>query len=85
MRFKNRALIVAMLATLTLSGCATEADVPDCDAGDRRKQETPDCGFTAKGRFVEWSWVKAGKTTPPAGWSASKEKKAATSGKKATR
>jgi hypothetical protein len=89
-RALTAALLAALLAALTLSGCATEADVSkadvsDCDAEDRRRHETPDCGFKVKGRYVEWSWVQAGKTVPPAGWSATKEKKSVTSGKKATR
>ncbi len=81
---KNRALTAALITALALSGCATTADVPDCDAGDRAKHETPDCGFKHKGRYVEWTWVEAGKTVPPAGWSAKQEKKAATA-KKVTR
>ncbi len=76
-----RRAAAVLAAVLAMSGCGAPADVPDCDAGDRAKHETPDCGFKANGRYVEWSWVKAGKTTPPAGWSASKEKKAVTAGK----
>lgn len=79
-----RRAIAALLAGTVLAGCAAEpADIPDCDSGDRAKHEQPDCGFTDKGVYREWSWVKAGKTTPPAGWSASKEKKTVTSTKKA--
>jgi hypothetical protein len=45
-----------------------DEDTPDCDAEDRAKNETPDCGFSYRGRFYAWSWVKAGKKTPPPGW-----------------
>ncbi len=83
---RNRILTAALVTVLALTGCATtETDVSDCDAGDRRKHETPDCGFIHKGTSYEWSWVKAGKTVAPAGWSASKEKKSVTSKKKVNR
>lgn len=49
--------------------------VLECDAEDRRKNETPDCGFKLNGTFVPWSWVKAGKTTAPAGWNRAAEEK----------
>lgn len=48
-------------------------DTPDCDKGDRKKKERPDCGRLVSGRYVEWSWVKAGRTTPPPGWSPARE------------
>lgn len=79
------AAAVATLAALLLSGCARPdaadpapaPEVADCDAGDLAKQETPDCGFVHNGRFVRWSWVTQGRTTPPAGWRAAPEKAAA--------
>jgi hypothetical protein len=52
---------------------APAADKPDCEAEDRRKRERPDCGFMVRGRYVEWSWVKAGLTAAPAGWSSAAE------------
>lgn len=49
---------------------------PDCDAEDRRKNETPDCGYYYRGRFYAWSWVSSGRTTPPYGWRGSTEQRA---------
>jgi hypothetical protein len=53
-----------------------DEDATDCDADDKAKQEIPDCGFYAgptNTTFVWWTWVKAGHTAPPAGWSAARE------------
>lgn len=53
-----------------------ESGAMDCDADDKAKKEVPDCGFYAgpdNRTFYWWSWVKAGKATPPAGWSADRE------------
>jgi hypothetical protein len=53
-----------------------ESGAMDCDAGDKAKKEIPDCGFYAgrdNATFYWWSWVEAGRTTPPAGWSAGRE------------
>jgi len=49
------------------------SDVADCDAGDRRKKEIPDCGRKVNGKYREWSWVAVGKSKPPAGWKASQD------------
>lgn len=43
-------------------------EIDDCDRGDRRKKEIPDCGRKVNGKYVEWSWVKAGKKKPPTDW-----------------
>ena len=45
------------------------SDIGDCDAEDRRKQEMPDCGRLVNGTYQEWDWVRAGRVTPPGGWS----------------
>jgi hypothetical protein len=90
MRRALSALAAAALMAGLLSACAVQEpvdapqgpaveapevpDVPDCDAEDKRKNEVPDCGFTYGGRFYAWSWVKAGKKTPPYGWRADREK-----------
>jgi hypothetical protein len=72
---------IGSLAAGMLAGCAeTKAppaapEVADCDLEDRRKKEVPDCGFRHRRKYYEWSWVKQGATTPPAGWSADAEKK----------
>lgn len=52
---------------------AKHDDGGDCDAEDRRKNELPDCGFLLNGKFVAYSWVKAGKTRAPHGWDRSRE------------
>ncbi|MDQ0363418.1 hypothetical protein [Catenuloplanes indicus] len=64
-------------AQLPISGAGggESDDDSDCDAEDRARNELPDCGWTDGGRFVQWSWVRAGKTTPPAGWRADSERK----------
>lgn len=56
-----------------------EPEAPDCDAEDRRRNEVPDCGYLKAGRFVPWSWVRAGATKPPKGWSSVTEMPKATS------
>jgi hypothetical protein len=56
-----------------------EPDGMDCEADDKAAKEIPDCGFYAgpgNKTFYWWSWVKAGKATPPAGWSATDEVRA---------
>lgn len=53
-----------------------ETDGIDCEADDKAKKEIPDCGFYAgpsNTTFYWWSWVRAGKAEPPAGWSATRE------------
>ena len=45
------------------------SDIGDCDAEDRRDQEMPDCGRLVNGVYQEWDWVRAGRLTPPKGWS----------------
>lgn len=80
---------LTLTAAVILSGACSAAgevdgdygsssDVADCDAGDRRKKEIPDCGRKVNGKYREWSWVAAGKTKPPAGWRASQEKTTST-------
>ncbi|WP_033338862.1 hypothetical protein [Catenuloplanes japonicus] len=56
---------------------ADDTDVPDCDAEDRRRRELPDCGWYDRGVYREWTWVAAGRTTPPRGWSAAAEQRPA--------
>lgn len=87
----NRLIPAAVAGVLILGGlvgCGDEpapagnapaaeaADVPDCDADDKRKNEVPDCGFTYQGTFYAWSWVKDGRKTAPRGWDAEKERAA---------
>ena len=53
-----------------------EKDGMDCESDDKAKKEIPDCGFYAgpgNKTFYWWSWVKAGKVKPPAGWSPRRE------------
>lgn len=76
----TRSVTLAALLAVGIAGCSqarTPApsptsspapEVADCDAEDRRKNEVPDCGFTYNSKFYPWSWVKAGKKNPPAGW-----------------
>ncbi|MGA3487618.1 hypothetical protein ACK8GG_06360 [Micromonosporaceae bacterium DT55] len=45
------------------------SEIGDCDAEDRRDQEMPDCGRLVNGVYQEWDWVRAGRLTPPTGWS----------------
>ncbi|BCJ64680.1 hypothetical protein [Polymorphospora rubra] len=85
MRLSTLAPTVALAATLVfVTGCGGDpapqtptggsgVEVEDCDAEDRRKSEVPDCGRMVNGRFVAWSWVSAGRSTPPAGWTPAKE------------
>lgn len=79
------ALVLGAALTTPLAACNTtesgddtsvEVDVPDCDAEDRRKKEIPDCGRKVNGQYREWSWVAAGKTKPPTGWTSAKESSA---------
>lgn len=58
-----------------------DEDVPDCDAEDRRKQETPDCGFRSGGKFYWWSWASRGSSTAPYGWHPGAEQRAVTTQK----
>jgi hypothetical protein len=58
-----------------------DEDVPDCDAEDRRKQETPDCGFRSGGKFYWWSWASRGSSTAPYGWHPGAEQRAVTAQK----
>jgi hypothetical protein len=56
------------LRTTNTDVSSVEVDGMDCEADDRAKREIPDCGRKVGGKYVEWSWVKAGKKTPPPGW-----------------
>jgi hypothetical protein len=83
MKRRTAAVLTAVALALPLAACGAEpadtdlsgvdVEVMDCDAEDRRNKEIPDCGRKVNGKYVEWSWVKAKKTKPPAGWSAAKE------------
>lgn len=50
-----------------------EPDGWDCERSasdnERSRKEQPDCGRYVRGRWVEWSWVAGGRTSPPVGWS----------------
>lgn len=50
-----------------------DEDKPDCDAEDKARRETPDCGFVHAGQFHWWSWVADGKKSAPAGWTPGRE------------
>lgn len=50
-----------------------DEDKPDCDSEDKATRETPDCGFLHQGRFYWWSWVLAGRTSAPRGWTPGRE------------
>jgi hypothetical protein len=83
MKRRTAAVLTAVALALPLAACGAEpadtdlsgvdVEVMDCDAEDRRKKETPDCGRYVNGKYQEWSWVKAKKTKPPAGWSPGRE------------
>ncbi len=47
---KNRALTVALAATLALSGCGATADVPDCAADDLIEGDRDCAGLTGSRR-----------------------------------
>lgn len=90
------ALLAALGLVLGATACAEPAepdagiefeapDTLDCEKGERKKKERPDCGRIVNGRYVEWSWVKAGKTRPGAGWSPAREPAAEPTRKAPTR
>jgi hypothetical protein len=77
MKRRTAAIFTAVALALPLAACGEPADtdlsgidveVMDCDAEDRRKKETPDCGHYVGGKYREWSWVSKG-SKPPKGWS----------------
>jgi hypothetical protein len=84
MKRRTAAVLTAVALALPLAACdaepadtdlsGVEVDSTDCDADDRRNKEIPDCGRKVNGKYREWSWVKAGKTTPPADWTPSRER-----------
>lgn len=67
-----------------------ERDGWDCEdePGDRERdnQETPDCGRKVPGvGYVEWTWVAAGYTAPPPGWSPARDPRPTPSAAASTR
>lgn len=48
-------------------------DIPDCDVADRRERDT-DCGWQDGATWREYTWVRAGRTVPPPGWTAVSER-----------